>query len=66
MFNYFIPIKIMDIIALPLHVALHATLCLQPYWLSLHSVVPSQCPPLNKSHILCPSPEPGWRSPGAP
>jgi hypothetical protein len=46
----FIPIEIIDIIALPLHVALHVALCLQRYWLSLHIAGPSQCPLVDKPH----------------
>ncbi len=30
MFNYFLQIEIINVIALPLHVALHVALCLQP------------------------------------
>jgi hypothetical protein len=59
--NYFpllyfncIPIAIIDIIALPLYVALHVTLhvalLLQPYWLSLLIAGPSQCPLVDKQH----------------
>jgi hypothetical protein len=49
-FNYFIPIEISDIIARPLHVALHVALCLQRYWLSLHIAGPSQSPRVDKLH----------------
>ncbi len=48
--NYFIQIKIIDTIALLLHVALHIEMCLQPYSLSLRIQVarPSKCPLVDK------------------
>ena len=49
---------LIDIIALPLHVALHVALCLQRYWLSLHIAGPSQCPRVDKPH---PASVPGTR-----
>ena len=49
-FNYFIPIEIIDIIALPLHVVRHVALCLQRSSLSLHIARPSQCPRVDKPH----------------
>jgi hypothetical protein len=57
-FNYFIPIEISGLIALPLRVALHVALCLRFYWLSLHIAGPSQCPLVDKPH---PASVPGTR-----
>ncbi len=57
-FNCFIPIELIDIIALPLHVALHVALCLQRSSLSLHIAGPSQCPWVDKPH---PASVPGTR-----
>ncbi len=61
--NYFIPIEIIDIIALPLHAALHVVLCLQSYLLSLRDH-PNAHGLTN--HILHPTPETGLRSRGVP
>ncbi len=49
-FNYFIPIELIDIIARPLPVALHVALCPQRPSLSLHIAGPSQCPCVDKPH----------------
>jgi hypothetical protein len=51
MFNDFIQINLIDMITLPLHVALHVTLYLQPHFHSLQLAGPSQYPQVDKPHF---------------